>query len=88
MTNEDFPKRGFNFVTPSIVERQLTGWCGTAQFERLGHRYAIKWIVGRPVECSRDDKPIAWHKMNYHAQRTAHKAHDFLKSALAVAAAN
>ena len=86
MANETFPARGFTFVTPSNAERQLTGWVGTAQFSRLGHEYAIKWIVGRPVECCRDGKPIAWHEMNSKAQATGHKAAEFLRSALAVGA--
>jgi hypothetical protein len=80
----EYPTRGFNLITPTIAERQLTGHVATVQFERLGHRYAIKWIVGRAVECSRNGKSVAWHKMNTKAQAVAHKAYDFLKGALTV----
>jgi hypothetical protein len=87
----DYPTRGFNIVQPSIAETQLTGWVATAQFSRLGHEYAIKFIDNRmprlSVECMRDGKPIAWHRLSDKARQVAHKAADFLKSARAIAAA-
>ncbi len=81
----DYPKRGFTIVHPSILDQQLTGWIATAQFERQNHRYAIKFIDQRfarlTCECLRDDKPIAWHKLNDQARQVAHKAAEWLKAA-------
>lgn len=86
ITQSDYPARGWTIVQPTIAETQLTGWLATVQFERLGHRYAIKFCRGGP-ECLRDDKPIAWHKMNAKAREVAHKAADWLNEVAKIAAA-
>src|SRR5712664_1098971 len=80
-TDSDYPARGFSIVQPTFMEMQLTGWLGTAQFSRLGHRYAIKFVNFRTPQCLRDEKPIAWHKMNARALEVANKAADFLNMA-------
>lgn len=85
--SEDFPTRGFAIVQPTIVENQLTGWIATAQFSRLGHTYAIKFMRDRAhTECLRDGKPVEWHKLNAKAKAVAHNAAKFLGAAAALRA--
>lgn len=79
----DYPSRGFSVECPSNAETALTGWLATAHFERLGHRYSIKFVAHREPQCLRDGKPISWYKLNAKAQAVGHKAADFLRSARA-----
>jgi len=80
-TDADYPTRGYSVEQPTILETKLTGWCATVRFKRAGHRYEIKFITLQAPRCLRDDRPIAWERLNSKAQATAHKAADFLSAA-------
>lgn len=74
MTNHpDYPTRGFGLEVPTILETQLTGWCGTVRFERRGHQYAIRFEPGTP-SCLRDGQAIEWTKLPANARSLAYSA--------------
>ena len=79
----DYPKRGYSIECPTKAETALTGWQASVHFERLGHRYSIKFIRLREPQCLRDGKPVSWYKLNAKAQAIGHKAADFLRDAAA-----
>jgi hypothetical protein len=85
MTMHEYPTRGYSLETPSLAETALTGWLATAHFQRLNHRYDVRFSR-QGVFVLRDGASVAWHNVPYVAQKVAHKVADFLKSAYGVAA--
>jgi hypothetical protein len=78
--------KGFTYIVPTNLERELTGFICAGEKEIRGQQWRVEFHSGRAPALTRNGIAVAWEAATNEARKFVHAVADFYRSSASLSA--